>query len=110
MTRTSQWFLYTVHDALYRPHEVWRHRWDPSSEDVRVLVEPDERFDLSLRASRSEDVVLILSESRDTGETWVVDARPGARHGPWAAAAAGCSTGPSTSEVRTTATPVTCCW
>ncbi len=71
----SQWFLYTVHDALYRPHEVWRHRiGTPSSEDVRVLVEPDERFDLSLRASRSEDVVLILSESRDTGETWVVDA------------------------------------
>ena len=72
----SQWFFYTVHDRAYRPHEVWRHRiGTPAAEDVRVLVEPDERFALSVRASRSGDVVLVLSESRDTGEVWVIDAR-----------------------------------
>ncbi len=71
----SQWFFYTVHDEAYRPHEVWRHRvGTPVTDDVRVLEEPDERFDLNVRASRSGDVVLLLSESRDTGEVWAVDA------------------------------------
>jgi oligopeptidase B len=71
----SRWFFYTVHDEAYRPHEVWRHRIGaPVTEDVRVLAEPDERFDLNVRASRSGDVVLLLSESRDTGESWAVDA------------------------------------
>jgi oligopeptidase B len=71
----SAWFFYTVHDAAYRPHEVWRHRLGtPVADDVLVVAEPDERFELHLRASRSGDVVIVLSESRDTGETWVVDA------------------------------------
>jgi oligopeptidase B len=71
----SRWFFYTVHDEAYRPHEVWRHLvGSPVSDDVRVLSEPDERFELTLRACRSGDVVVILSESRDTGEAWVVDA------------------------------------
>ena len=70
----SAWFFYTVHDEAYRPHEVWRHRiGTPVADDVRVLAEPDERFEVTLRASRSGDVVLVLAESRDTGETWVVD-------------------------------------
>ena len=71
----SQWFFYTVHDDAYRPHEVWRHRLGtPAAQDVRVLAEPDERFELNVRASRSGDLVLVLAESRDTGETWVIDA------------------------------------
>ncbi len=39
-----------------------------------VLEEPDERFELTARASRSGEVVLLRSESRDTGEVWAVDA------------------------------------
>jgi oligopeptidase B len=72
-------FLYTVHDEAFRPCEVWRHGiGTPVSEDTLVLSEPDERFELTLRSSRSGDAILILSESRDTGETWFVDAhRPG---------------------------------
>ncbi len=71
----SQWFFYTIHDQAYRPHQVWRHRiGTPSVDDVLVLEEPDERFDLHLRASRSGSAILVLSESRDTGEVWVVDA------------------------------------
>ncbi len=68
-------FFYTVHDEAYRPCEVRRHRLGtPVCEDALVLAEPDERFELTLRASRSGDAVLILAESRDTGETWYVDA------------------------------------
>jgi oligopeptidase B len=71
----STWFFYTVHDEAYRPHQVWRHRvGTPVADDVLVLEEPDDRFELNVRASRSGDVVLLLSESRDTGESWAVDA------------------------------------
>jgi oligopeptidase B len=72
----SAQFFYTVHDAAYRPHQVWRHRLGTDAEqDELVLEEPDERFELTLRPSRSGDLVIVLSESRDTGETWVLDAR-----------------------------------
>lgn len=71
----SRHFFYSVHDAAYRPHQIWRHRLgsDPRT-DVLVLEEPDEAFALHLRGSRSGDVVVILSESRTTGESWVIDA------------------------------------
>ena len=47
----SPWFFYTVHDEAYRPHEVWRHRLGtPVEDDVLVLDEPDERFELTVRA------------------------------------------------------------
>jgi oligopeptidase B len=72
----SAYFFYTVHDRAYRPHQVWRHRLGtPVTADALVLEEPDERFELTVRASRSGEVVLLRSESRDTGEVWAVDAR-----------------------------------
>ena len=81
------------------PCQVWRHRLGtPVSEDVLVL----ERARRALRAHRSGDPQRRrhpdLSESRDTGETWVVDAhRPGAgARGRSAAAGPACSTAPST--------------
>ncbi|WP_164519547.1 prolyl oligopeptidase family serine peptidase [Nocardioides ferulae] len=71
----SRWFFYTVHDEAYRPHQVWRHRIGSSpADDVLVLTEPDESFELHLRASRSGEAVIVLSESRSTSETWVLDA------------------------------------
>ena len=74
-TADSGHFFYTVLDAAYRPHEVWRHAvGTPVSEDVLVLSEPDERFELNVRASRSGGLVLIWSASRDTTEVWVLDA------------------------------------
>jgi oligopeptidase B len=79
-------FFYTVHDQAYRPHQLWRHRLgDPASADTLVLEEPDERFELELRASRSGDLVVVWSASRDTSEVWVLDA-----HRPLSAA---CSVG-----------------
>ncbi len=71
----SAYFFYCVHDQAYRPGVVWRHRLGtPVAEDVLVLSEPDERFSFTVRLSRSGDAVLILSESRDTGESWYLDA------------------------------------
>jgi oligopeptidase B len=71
----SQWFFYTVHDDAYRPWQVWRHRLGTAAtDDVLVLDEPDARFELSLRATRSGDLIAVWSESRSTSESWVVDA------------------------------------
>jgi oligopeptidase B len=72
----SAWFLYTVHDAAYRPHQVWRHRVgsDPR-DDVLVLEEPDEMFWINVRATRSGELIVIWSESHSTSEAWILDAR-----------------------------------
>jgi oligopeptidase B len=71
----SQWFFYTVHDAAYRPHQVWRHRLGSDvADDVLVLEEPDQHFELEVRATRSEDLVVVTSGSRSTSEVWVIDA------------------------------------
>jgi oligopeptidase B len=69
-------FFYTVHDEAYRPHQVFRHRLgtDPD-DDVLVVEEPDARFELTVRTTRSGDLVLVTSESRSTSEVWAVDAR-----------------------------------
>ena len=67
-------FLYTVHDEAYRPHQVWRHTiGTPVTEDVLLLSERDERFELGVRGCRSGDVAVVWSGSRDTSEVWVVD-------------------------------------
>ena len=71
----SDYFFYTVHDDAYRPFQVWRHAMGtPHDQDVLVLEEPDERFELGVRAARS-GLVVIWAGSRDTREVWVIDAR-----------------------------------
>jgi oligopeptidase B len=72
----SRHFLYTVHDAAYRPHQVWRHELGTRAEDDSlVLEEDDERFEVNVRATRSGELLLIWSSCRDTTEAWVLDAR-----------------------------------
>lgn len=69
----SSTFFYTVHDDLYRPHQVWRHTiGDP--DDVLVFTENDARFEVTVRASRSGRYVFVECGSRDTSETWLVPA------------------------------------
>ncbi len=69
----STTFYYTVHDDLYRPYQVWRHRINTDRhEDVLVFEESDARFDLTIRASTSGEIVFIESESRDTTEVWYI--------------------------------------
>ncbi len=68
-------FFYTVHDDTYRPHQVWRHTLGtPVDDDVCVLEEDDERFNLEVELCRRGDLVLIINYSRDTSEVWLVDA------------------------------------
>lgn len=68
-------FFYTVHDELYRPFQVWRHRvGSPAADDVLVAEEPDARFSFEVRTTRSGDLVEIVTLSRDTTEVWLVDA------------------------------------
>ncbi|MGL5827291.1 MAG: prolyl oligopeptidase family serine peptidase [Nocardioides sp.] len=72
----SAYFFYTVHDDTYRPHQIWRHRiGTAASKDVLVLSEPDERFELNLRGTRSGDAIIVWSESNSTSEAWFLDAR-----------------------------------
>ena len=79
----SRWFFYTVPDDAYRPFQVWRHRLGtPADDDVLVLEEPDERFEVNVRATRSGELVVLWSESNSTSECWVVDADD-VTQGPW---------------------------
>jgi oligopeptidase B len=71
----SAYFFYTVPDASWRQHQVWRHRiGTPVSSDELVLDEPDEKYEVMVRATRSGGQIVIWSESRDTSEVWVVPA------------------------------------
>jgi oligopeptidase B len=71
----SRSFFYIVPDVRYRPHEVWRHQVGiPAGQDALVFAERDERFDLTVRSTRSRAYVLIESASRDTTETLIIPA------------------------------------
>jgi oligopeptidase B len=71
----SRSLLYVVTDTQYRPHEVRRHVLGTGPhQDTLVFREEDQRFDLTVRATRSGRYVLIESESRDSTETLVLPA------------------------------------
>jgi oligopeptidase B len=71
----SRSILYTVRDAAMRPFQVWRHRLGTdASEDELLLEEPDERFHLGVRRTRSGAFLLIGAGSKVTDEVWAVDA------------------------------------
>ncbi|MGZ5403091.1 MAG: S9 family peptidase [Nocardioides sp.] len=71
----SRHFFYTVHDEAYRPHQIRRHTLGtPVADDVLVLEETDQRYELSVRAPRSGGPLVLWAESRDTREVWVLDA------------------------------------
>ncbi len=68
-------FFYTVHDEVYRPDRVLRHRiGDDPGNDVVVVHEPDQRFELEVRGSRDGGWVVVTAASRDTTEVRVVSA------------------------------------
>ncbi len=70
----SDVLFYVVHDELYRPYQVWRHRIFDDRPDELVFQEDDRRFDVIVRSSRSGAYVIIESESRDTTETLLIPA------------------------------------
>ena len=71
----SRSLLYVVTDPAYRPHEVWRHELGSApGRDSLVYREDDERFELTVRATRSGSWLLIETASRDTTETLLIPA------------------------------------
>jgi oligopeptidase B len=71
----SRSLFYVVTNAKYRPHEIWRHQVGTGPErDVLMFREDDERFEVTVRATRSGGYVLIETASRDTTETRVIPA------------------------------------
>ena len=72
----SRSFFYIVTDAVYRPYEVWLHRLgnDPAR-DALVFREDDERFEVTVRTTRSGAYVLIETASRVSTETLVIPAQ-----------------------------------
>ena len=67
-------FYVTVDDA-WRPHRVWRHQvGTPVGDDVIVIEENDERFNVGVGLTRSERYVAIWISSTLTSEVWLLDA------------------------------------
>jgi oligopeptidase B len=61
--------VYVVHNEAYRPYRVMRHHLGmPAVDDTLVYEEPDERFHLGLKASRSGEHIVITSTSTNTSE------------------------------------------
>ena len=65
--------FYTTVDSAYRPDTVRRHVLgaDPASDAV-VWHEPDRRFELDIRPTRSGALIRLVSASRDTSEVRLV--------------------------------------
>lgn len=71
----STWFFYVVHDDLYRPYQVWRHRvGTDQGDDALVYEDTDPQYDVEVRATRSGGLIVIRAASRITAEEWLVDA------------------------------------
>lgn len=68
-------FFYTIFDSAKRPYKLYRHTLGkPASEDALVYHETDERFNVSVSGTRSEQFILMSSESLASGETWFLPA------------------------------------
>jgi len=83
----SATFFYVVPDASWRPYQIKRHTLgdsahvgagEPSSGsdggDPLVYEEEDERFDVDVEGSRSGELIVITTASRDTTEVRIVPA------------------------------------
>jgi oligopeptidase B len=71
----SRTYLYTVHDEIYRPYQVWRHTLGtPVVDDRLVLEDLDDRLEVELHGSRSGQWVHICLRGRGFGEEWLVPA------------------------------------
>ena len=67
--------LYVRPDAAMRPSQVWRHvLGTPTTDDVLVFAEPDERFSVHVTRARTGRYLLIASHSKITSEVALVDA------------------------------------
>ena len=66
----SRTFFYVRPDSAMRPYQVWRHRLGtPEDEDVLVVQEDDERFEVSVELTKSERYIIFSSTSQMTSES-----------------------------------------
>ncbi|MBF6438386.1 S9 family peptidase [Nocardia cyriacigeorgica] len=66
--------FYQTVDESWRPDTVWRHRLGTATDaDVKVFHEPDERYWVSVGATRSEKYLMIWVGSKITTEGWVLE-------------------------------------
>ena len=71
----SRTFFYTRPDAAMRPHQVWRHvLGTPSTDDVLVKQEDDERFFLGVGVTKDERYLVMEMDSKVTSEVWILEA------------------------------------
>lgn len=71
----SKYLFYLVPDHVNRPHQLWRHRvGSEPDEDELVYEESDRRFEMTLRTSRSGELVVATSASRETTEVRIIPA------------------------------------
>ncbi|MFU0663195.1 S9 family peptidase [Gardnerella vaginalis] len=67
LTPDGKWVFYVRLDDSWRPYQVWRHRiGNPTSDDVKVFEEPDERFFVDVYESFDERYMMISSSSKTT--------------------------------------------
>jgi oligopeptidase B len=70
----SRTFFYVLRDAAMRPYQVWRHSLGtPAADDVLVMQEDDERFELSVEVTKSERYIVLTSSSQITSESSILD-------------------------------------
>ncbi|HSS93945.1 MAG TPA: S9 family peptidase [Candidatus Dormibacteraeota bacterium] len=66
----SQTFFYIRADKTMRPFQVWRHSLGTQvEEDVLVLQEDDEHFELGVELTKSERYIIFTSSSQLTSES-----------------------------------------
>ena len=72
---SGRYLFYTTVDDAWRPDTVWRHELGtPTSADVAVFTEPDERFWVGVGLTRSRRYLMIEAGSSVTTETRLLEA------------------------------------
>ncbi|WP_067531239.1 S9 family peptidase [Nocardia crassostreae] len=66
--------FYQTVDESWRPDTVWRHRLGTAQDaDTKVFHEPDERYWVSIGATRSEKYLVVWVGSKITSEGWILE-------------------------------------
>jgi len=69
----GRWLLYVTDDEQQRPYRVWRHLLGTAqADDVLVYEESDERFFVGVDSTRSEEWIVIESQSKTSSEVWLL--------------------------------------
>ncbi len=69
----GRFLFYVRADEAWRPDSVWRHDLQSDADDVLVFREPDEKFSVGVRATRSRRFLVIEAASKLTSEVLVLD-------------------------------------